>query len=163
MTTLVAPVSSDAVWQVVAQVWQSVLGVPARRAEHAFSLDDALTASVGLHGRWNGAVTLTCPPAAATAVARAMLDVAVHDSLSEQDVEDALGEVANVVGGNVKALLTGADRLGLPRVSTGWVPTRSQPLCRTGVAWGSHVARVAVWRRVGDGAQDRYLNEGKVR
>ncbi len=163
MTTLAAPVSSDAVWQVVAEVWQSVLGLPARRAEHAFSLDDALTASVGLHGPWNGVVTLTCPPAAGEAMARVMLDLAVHDTVTQEDVEDAVGEVANVVGGNIKALLAGADRLGLPQVGTGWVPSRSQPLCRTGVAWGTQVARVGVWRLVGDCPTDREANEGGLR
>ena len=38
--------------------------------------------------------------------------------LDDEDVDDALGELANVVGGNVKAVLPGPSVLGLPEVGT---------------------------------------------
>ena len=48
--------------------------------------------------------------------------------LDEEDVADALGELANVVGGNVKAVLPGPSVLGLPEVGTAPNPaTRPTP------------------------------------
>ena len=38
--------------------------------------------------------------------------------LTDEDVYDSLGEVANIVGGNIKALVPDAGPLGLPVVST---------------------------------------------
>ncbi len=156
MTALAGAVSADEVWQLVADVWESLLDLPVRRAEHAFALDHALTASVALHGNWSGLVTFTCPAAAAADVARAMLALPDGEEPTSEDVEDALGEVANVLGGNVKALLPGAERLGLPRVGTGLVPVQAEPVCRIGIEWPGHVARVAVWRMAttGSGTDD---------
>jgi chemotaxis protein CheX len=41
------------------------------------------------------------------------------DEVSEDDVNDAFGEIANMTGGNVKNLLMGPSRLALPTVTGG--------------------------------------------
>jgi chemotaxis protein CheX len=146
VTTAGPVVSADEVWSVVEEVWESLLGRTAVRADHAFGVDDAVTASIGVHGSWEGLVTFTCPSAAAQDVARRMLDLPDDASVDRSDVDDAVGEVANVLGGHVKALVARGGRLGLPRVNAGLVPVQAEPLCRTGVEWPGHVARVAVWR-----------------
>jgi CheY-specific phosphatase CheX len=50
-------------------------------------------------------------------LAAGMFDEAAAD-VADADVMDALGEVANMIGGNVKALL-GATSLSLPSVTSG--------------------------------------------
>ncbi|QCC78154.1 chemotaxis protein CheX [Nocardioides daphniae] len=41
------------------------------------------------------------------------------DEPSEADVVDAVGELVNMVGGNVKSLVPGPSQLSLPLVATG--------------------------------------------
>ena len=50
----------------------------------------------------------SCPGACSRSTRRRCID--------DEDIEDALGELANVVGGNVKAVLPGPSALGLPEV-----------------------------------------------
>ena len=145
-TTYDSTVTADDLWSIVSEVWTSILGDEPRRSEHAFDLEGSLTSAVAISGDWDGVVTFTCPPAAATAVARAMLALDDDAEVSGEDVTDALGEVANVVGGQVKALCAGDNRLGLPVVGHGMALPHAQPCCRMGMEWAGHVARIAVWR-----------------
>jgi chemotaxis protein CheX len=156
-----ASLQADDVWRIVADVWDSMLGLPAVRADRAFELHGALTASVQVEGDWRGLVTLTLPQSTAAAITRVMLQLAADAEVSEEDVADAVGEVVNVVGGNVKALLGGRTRLGLPAVEAEWAPVHTRLLCRTGVEWREHVARVGVWRLSRAACDD--VNEGDAR
>ena len=160
-TANTAPLHADDVWQIVADVWGSMLGLPAVRADHAFELHGALTASVQVEGDWRGLVTVTLPHSTAVAVTRVMLQLSDDDEIFDEDVADAIGEVVNVVGGNVKALLGGHTRLGLPRVEAEWAPVHAQLVCRTGVEWPEHVARVGVWRLPRAAGNEK--NEGGTR
>jgi hypothetical protein len=38
--------------------------------------------------------------------------------VDDEDVADALGELANVLGGNIKSVLPGESRLGLPQIGS---------------------------------------------
>jgi chemotaxis protein CheX len=59
-------------------------------------------------------------------LARALLQMADDEDVSLEDVQDALGEVANVVGGNLKGMLPEGSSLTLPVVDvTG--PAVSRP------------------------------------
>lgn len=72
-------------------------------------------ASVTISGASNGLVTVDCSEELARRLAAAMFD-SPAGSLSEEDVRDSLGEIANIIGGNIKALLPGPSNLGLPKV-----------------------------------------------
>ena len=48
-----------------------------------------------------------------------MMFGASEDAVSEEEVQDALGEVANMTGGSVKNTLTGRSELSLPAVTEG--------------------------------------------
>jgi chemotaxis protein CheX len=74
-----------------------------------------LRGSVTITGTSNGIVTVDCSETLARRLAAAMFD-AEPGALSEEDVLDSLGEVANIIGGNIKALLPGPSRLGLPKI-----------------------------------------------
>jgi hypothetical protein len=51
-----------------------------------------------------------------------MLGAPAEEILPDEDVNDAVGEVLNVVGGSVKGALGGAMSLGLPGVTTSTTP-----------------------------------------
>ncbi len=71
-------------------------------------------------------------------------DVPAPAELDDEDVADALSELANVVGGNVKAVLPGPSVLGLPEV--GPVPPAGSPAdtCRVDAQWRGRPLVIAV-------------------
>ena len=72
-----------------------------------------LSASVQISGGWEGTVLVSCPEALAQRVAGVMFDT---PEASDDEIRDALGEVANMTAGNVKALVESYCRLSLPAV-----------------------------------------------
>ena len=94
------------------------------------------TGCVQITGAWEGAVTVHCSEALARRLTAAMFMVDPGDTTSEE-VSDALGELANMVGGNVKALLPEPCRISLPAVADGMDYRLSVPGARplTAVTW----------------------------
>jgi hypothetical protein len=80
--------------------------------------DDAVSSWVEIVGPWTGTVVITCARTTAEQLARCLLAEHAPPVLDDEDIEDGLGELANVVGGNVKAVLPGPSVLGLPEVGT---------------------------------------------
>lgn len=103
----------DDVSTITRSVWNAMLGMELTEAYG--DAPTGMTGWVEIHGAWNGMVTVSCSPAAARFAAGAMFDVAPDDTSSE-DVDDALRELANMIGGNVKALLPEPCQLGLPHI-----------------------------------------------
>ena len=66
-----------------------------------------MTAMIGLAGELSGVVTIRCPAAAAATLASKMLGTEV--SPTDADTRDALGEIANVIAGTLKAKVPGLD------------------------------------------------------
>jgi hypothetical protein len=81
-------------------------------------LDQPVSAWVDLHGEWLGRAVLTTDRSTADDLARALLDLGADEEVTEPDLVDAFGEVANVIGGNVKSLLPTQGTLGLPTVAS---------------------------------------------
>jgi chemotaxis protein CheX len=79
---------------------------------------DALTGIVTIGGDVDAVVVVRCDHSLATDIAAGMFAMPA-DELAHGDIVDALGEVTNMTGGSVKALLDGTCRLGLPIVTTG--------------------------------------------
>lgn len=77
----------------------------------------SVVAWVDLHGDWAGRASVTTERDTADDLARALLQMAPDEHVGPEDLQDAFGEVANVVGGNVKALLPTHGALGLPHVA----------------------------------------------
>ena len=94
------------------------------------------TGCVQITGAWEGAVTVHCSEALAKVLTAAMFMVDPEDTTPEE-VSDALGELANMVGGNVKALLPEPCRISLPAVADGMDYRLSVPGARpvTAVTW----------------------------
>jgi hypothetical protein len=79
---------------------------------------DVVSAWVDIIGPWNGSVVLTCAPATAAALTESVLMTRPPTIVDDEDVADALGELANVLGGNIKSVLPGPSRLGLPQIGS---------------------------------------------
>lgn len=94
------------------------------------------TGCVQITGAWEGAVTVHCSEELAKVLTAAMFLVDREDTTPEE-VADALGELANMVGGNVKALLPEPCRISLPAVADGMDYRLSVPGARpvTAVTW----------------------------
>lgn len=112
-----AATDDEQIVEIVQQVWGSYAEIalePVPR-EPAGPGGDVLTGTVRITGAWDGRVALACPVPVARAAAAAMLGVAEH-GLTAADVADAVGELTNVIGGNVKSLLPAPSELSLPAV-----------------------------------------------
>ena len=95
-------------------VWESMFGVQLTASDGAALDGPTLTGIVHIDGDWQGAVTLRCTVELAEDLARSLFG----DS-AEADVRDLLGELTNQLGGNIKAMLPGAETLSLPVVAAG--------------------------------------------
>ncbi|WP_298462496.1 chemotaxis protein CheX [uncultured Cellulomonas sp.] len=79
-------------------------------------LTDPVYAWVDMHAGVTGRALLATDVATAHDLARALLQMGADEPVGEADLVDAFGEVANVVGGNLKALLPVQGTLTLPQV-----------------------------------------------
>jgi chemotaxis protein CheX len=138
----------DDVRVVTNDVWTSFLAnhEPLEWAPGPLVEQEVMRASVEIHGEWDGAVTLEMSPAAARNAARTMLTL---DEVDHEDVLDALGELVNMIGGNIKSLLPSGSTLGLPMVSVTPVPPTtpagSTEHCRADLVWAGTTILVRVW------------------
>ena len=105
---------------------------------------DAVSSWVEIVGPWNGAVVLTTGRSTAEELSRCLLAEHAPPVLDAEDVEDALGELANVVGGNIKAVLPGPSVLGLPEVGTAPEPGLPADICRVDLLWRGQSLTITV-------------------
>jgi chemotaxis protein CheX len=111
-------VSEDDLAEMVEQVWVSYLdpdGVSPLVPTYDENQPSEVHSSVSITGSWNGAVVYASSTAAARKAAAAFLAME-EDEVSTEDLSDVLGELANIVGGNVKAMLPAGALLSLPQV-----------------------------------------------
>lgn len=73
---------------------------------------------INITGAWAGALVLQVPEHVARRAAAVMFEVGESQATLE-DMQDAVGELTNMTGGNVKALLEGHCFLSLPAVVEG--------------------------------------------
>jgi len=116
-------------------------------APHAATDPRRVHASIAVTGGWSGHVTLDVSRTGADELARRML---MADEVTEADVVDAVGELVNVLGGNVKGLLLEESALGLPQVRTddlaGTDPHHAATqVCHAELLWAGHPVDVRVW------------------
>jgi hypothetical protein len=105
---------------------------------------DALSSWVDVVGPWTGTVVLTTGRETAAGLTRALLGDHAPDELEDEDIADAFGEIANVVGGNVKAALPGPSALSLPDVGAAPAVRNPADLCRIDVLWRGEPLSISV-------------------
>ena len=113
-------VPAGEVHNIVAEIWESMLGLPVGVGsdDNPSGTGREVCAAVQITGAWDGAVIIECDEVAAAAFTRAMLGLEDEDP-TESDVHDVMGELANMAGGNVKAMVGDDTRLSLPTVVVG--------------------------------------------
>ena len=105
---------------------------------------DTVSAWVDVVGPWTGSVVLTTGRQTAADLTRALLGEAAPELLDHEDVADAIGEIANVVGGNVKAALPGPSALGLPEVGDAAAVRNPEDVVRVDVLWRGEPVSISV-------------------
>lgn len=88
--------------------------------EPVITFHDTITSMVGLAGSYSGILAIHCPKNLALKITSSMLGMEVTDI--DDDVNDAMGEIANMVGGDVKHIFSpkGSDiNLSIPTVIYG--------------------------------------------
>jgi chemotaxis protein CheX len=111
-------VSEDDLAEMVEQVWVSYLdpeGANPLIPTYDENQPSEVHSSVSITGSWNGVVVYASSTTAARRAAGAFLAMG-EDEVSTEDLSDVLGELANIIGGNVKAMLPAGSLLSLPQV-----------------------------------------------
>jgi len=120
METNIHPRAED-IEQIAASVFSTMLGLEfqtrAQGPPDAASPHN-LTASVQLDGNWRGTVVLHCQEAQAREFAARFLGMPPPESVDD-DVRDVLGELANMIAGNLKCTLQPGIHLSIPEVVDG--------------------------------------------
>jgi chemotaxis protein CheX len=104
--------------EMVEQVWESYLdpeGVRPLIPTYDENQPSEVHSSVSITGSWTGHIVYASSTTAARRAAAAFLAME-PDEVSPDDLSDVLGEIANIVGGNVKAMLPPGALLSLPQV-----------------------------------------------
>ncbi|MGF1645615.1 MAG: chemotaxis protein CheX [Kineosporiaceae bacterium] len=143
-------IDSDTLTEVLAQAWVTFVdpGALLEPAPNGGVASPGLVAQVAVRGETPAAIAIAMDAAGARAVAERML-AGVGVGVEEADVVDAMGELANVLGGNLKALLPDGSTLTLPEVSrirNGVIeagPDGDGGVVAT-LRWGAHTVTAAV-------------------
>jgi chemotaxis protein CheX len=114
-------ISDDDIREIVTNICSSLLDMgvqPVDKAPDRPIHEQAYTSSVQITGAWEGAVTVDFSGPLARRMTEAMFGMEEGEAAREE-ILDAIGEVANVAGGNVKALLPSPAQLSMPSVTEG--------------------------------------------
>ena len=118
-TESIAEILPSELAQIVESVFAAMLNLEVRQCrEPWFPSGDRLTAAVHLAGDWNGAVLLECDRRQSCRFAGRFLSMDPPDRVDDV-VRDVFGELANMIGGNMKCVLTRGIRLSMPSVVDG--------------------------------------------
>lgn len=105
--------------QIVQSVFETMMGLRTRELDSPWTpAKGRITSAVYLTGEWNGAVLVECGRTEACRLAGKFL---MMDSPPELDdgVRDVMGELANMIGGNFKCVMTAGIKLSIPSVFDG--------------------------------------------
>jgi chemotaxis protein CheX len=111
-------VGEEQIWTLTNMVFETVLKTGVKRVDVPGNLGGGkyVAAKVEVSGSWNGSVTVGCTHTLARRTAGKMFDMPA-ESVTMEELRDAVGEIANIIGGNVKTLIAGKARLSLPSVA----------------------------------------------
>lgn len=100
-------------------VWEAFLGMSADPVSPETPIGGRVyTSYVNISGGWEGCVSIVIPEPLARQVAGAMFGMD-DGELGSAEVADAVGELANIIGGNIKGMIEEPSALSLPMVAVG--------------------------------------------
>jgi chemotaxis protein CheX len=110
---------SDELTEIVRNVFETMMGLEVAAAGVPwFHHPERLTAAVQLSGVWSGAVLLECDRTLACRLAAAFLSMPEPAEVDDM-VRDVIGELTNMIGGNLKCTLSDGIQLSTPVVVDG--------------------------------------------
>ena len=116
---MLTEVSVEMVAEIVKSVFVTMMDIEVITSEApSVPSGDRLTSFVQLTGEWNGAVMFECTRRQACLFAGRILAMDPPESVDD-DVRDMLGELANMIGGNMKCTMASGVRLSMPTVMDG--------------------------------------------
>ncbi|HVC26174.1 MAG TPA: chemotaxis protein CheX [Acidimicrobiales bacterium] len=140
-------VSSETIAEITQTFWGAYLpdAGDLTPGSHLPAVED-VRGRVDIDGAWSGCVEVSCSIAVAREVASVMFGTPASD-IAEADVRDAVGELVNVVGGNIKSILPAPTSLSVPILddASEWrfaAELQSEVL----LAWADEPIVVRVWR-----------------
>jgi chemotaxis protein CheX len=142
--------------EMIEQVWMSYLdpeGISPLIPTYDENQASEVHSTVSITGSWTGYVVYASSTIAARRAAAAFLAVEI-DEVSADDLSDTLGELVNIVGGNVKAMLPPGAVLSLPQVimaseSTARFPNTERISGVYGL-WEGEPVSVSMWHSRGE-------------
>jgi chemotaxis protein CheX len=111
-------VTHDDMNHIVGELWSTVFGMGINPTAPAPFDGRVITATVSMTGECAASVVVRCGDQLAEQLAAKALGLD-ESALVADDLHDTVGEVANILAGNVKAMLGGQLRLSLPAVTDG--------------------------------------------
>jgi chemotaxis protein CheX len=155
MTSIAELPTAQDLHGLVADVWTSFLGADASSVE---LVSDELNpvipsrghviSAVSTTGAWNGHFVVSVTLASAVLIARAMFGDE-DGEIPIEDVSDAVGEIGNILAGNIKSILPQPSALSLPQVvidaATFALPAVSLRLTAT-IDWNGEKIVASLWQ-----------------
>ncbi len=103
--------------EIAASIWETLFSLPLDSEPGGVLADGSLvTGCVQIDGAWHGAVMLQCSEELAGQLAGELYDASAPNP---DEVRDTIGELTNMLAGNIKALLPEPSRISLPTVALG--------------------------------------------
>lgn len=119
MENLFASTYAAEIAQVVSDVFDSMLRCHAEPAGNSGIAEAGMIiAAVFFAGSWQGAVLFECRRDEALAFASQLMRID-RSAVTDEDAHDALGEIVNMIAGNLKSVLPHGVGLSLPSVVKG--------------------------------------------
>ena len=146
--------SADDLEVITREVWTSFLdGDPAGLLSGSDGVGaERVTGCVHLSGAYTGSIMLACSAPAARDAAAALFSMQ-PDAVTQTEVIDAIGELANMVGGNVKSMLPGPSALSLPAVVHGQLAVPGAQMVReVHLTWRSEPLVISLWQQAAQAA-----------
>lgn len=105
--------------QIVHDVFKTMLqyDVHQSRQDYDSRVND-VTSAIFLGGSWKGAVIVECSEKQCRVFASRLMGIPEPERM-DNDVRDAMGELANMIGGNLKSVLPPGTHLSMPSVLEG--------------------------------------------
>ena len=115
-------ISGEEIFRITQQVWDPMLGFPLimrpERSRACTGGERVVISAISMTGDWKGGVVLEFEKDLSSAVAGHIFGMEVAEVESE-DIHDAVGELANQVGGLIKGKLAPKSLLSLPTITEG--------------------------------------------
>lgn len=158
MTETISPAlpSSMELGEIVEQVWTSFLDgeiIAMPGGEDEISTEGSMVASVSISGEWTGHLMIVAGSECARRIASSMFQME-PDEISTAEIADALGEIANMVGGSVKGMVGVSAALSLPQVvldASVLVNPDAHKLVSVAAQWSGHPVEISLWERSTEG------------